>query len=68
MSSNIICDGASEAARLMRRAIVNELPYPAGPNDAPPVDMMQQRARYAPSPHHQRVYARLRRAMGRGLG
>jgi|307.fasta_scaffold964520_1 hypothetical protein len=42
MSSNIISNEDSKAARLMRRAIVHELHYPAGPNDAPPIDMMQQ--------------------------
>jgi hypothetical protein len=45
MSSGIISDEESKAARLMRRAIVHELHHPAGPNDAPPVDMMQQVAR-----------------------
>ena len=45
MSSNIISHEEAKATRLMRRAILNELYCPHGPNDAPPADMLQQVAR-----------------------
>ena len=45
MSSNITSHEESKATRMMRHAILHELHFPPGPNEAPPDNMLQQIAR-----------------------